>query len=122
MVYHRSFWTYYIFAGLFGCLLRGQLPIKGGVHRARQQLIDGAIARYYSRSEWQAMVSDLFRIEEIRIYGSKSELLPLPSGKLKDTLRSIIPNRVARLFTNEFGMGMFLVSKLKKPLPGDSGR
>jgi SAM-dependent methyltransferase len=122
MVYHRSFWNYYIFAGLFGGLLRGQLPIKGGVHRARQQLIDGAIARYYNRSEWQAMVSDLFTLEEIKIYGSKSELLPLPSGKFKDILRSIIPNRVARLFTNKCGMGMFLVSKVKKPLPDAIGR
>jgi hypothetical protein len=92
------------------------------VHKARQQLIDGAIARYYNRSEWQALVSDLFTLEDVRIYGSKSELIPLPSGKFKNAIRSIIPNRLARLLTNKCGMGMFLVSKLEKPLPDAIGR
>jgi hypothetical protein len=114
MVYHRSFWTYYIFAGLFGGLLRGKLPKHGLVHNARQQLIDGAIARYYTRSEWQKLVSDLFTIEDTKIYGSKSELLPIPSGKLKNLLRTIIPNAGARFITNQCKMGMFLVTTLRK--------
>jgi SAM-dependent methyltransferase len=112
MVYHRSFWSYYIFAGLFGGLLRGKLPKHGLVHNARQQLIDGAIARYYTRSEWGKLVSDLFTVEDTRIYGSKSELLPLPSGKVKNILRSFIPDVGARVITNQCRMGMFLVSKL----------
>jgi hypothetical protein len=114
MVYHRSFWNYYIFAGLFGGLLRGNLPRHGLVHNARQQLIDGAIARYYTPSEWRSLVSDLFNIEAIRIYGSKSELLPMPSGRVKDILRSLLPNTAARFFTNRCKMGMFLVATLRK--------
>jgi len=114
MVYHRSFWNYYIFAGLFGGLLRGKLPKHGLVHNARQQLIDGAIARYYTRSEWRTLVSDLFTVDDTRIYGSKSELLPMPSGKVKDLLRIVIPNACARLMTNQCKMGMFLVSTLRK--------
>lgn len=118
MVYHRSVWSYYIFAGFFGGILRGKLPINGLVHRARQQLIDGAIARYYTPSEWQDLVSDLFSVEDTRIYGSKSELLPMPSGKVKDLLRSAIPDAGGRFITNQCKMGMFLVSTLKK-LPTD---
>ncbi len=119
MVYHRSFWNYYIFAGLFGGLLRGKLPKHGLVHNARQQLIDGAIARYYTRSEWQELVSDLFNVEHTRIYGSKSELLPMPSGQVKDVLRSVIPDAVGRFLTNQCKMGMFLVSTLRK-LPANT--
>lgn len=114
MVYHRSFWNYYIFAGFFGGLLRGKFPKHGLVHNARQQLIDGAIARYYTRSEWEKLALDFFTVETVRIYGSKSELLPMPSGNLKNTLRSIIPNSAARFVTNQCKMGMFLVSSLRK--------
>jgi SAM-dependent methyltransferase len=114
MVYHRSFWNYYIFAGLFGGVLRGKFPQHGLVHNARQQLIDGAIARYYTRPEWQTIVSDLFTVEDIRIYGSKSELLPMPSGKLKDRLRRALPDSCGRFLTNHCKLGMFLVSELKK--------
>jgi SAM-dependent methyltransferase len=114
MVYHRSFWNYYIFAGLFGGLLRGKLPKRGLVHSARQQFIDGALARYYTRAEWQQLVSDLFTVEDTRIYGSKSELLPMPSGRVKNLLRSSIPNWGARFLTNRCRAGMFLVTILRK--------
>ncbi|MBC8029371.1 MAG: class I SAM-dependent methyltransferase [Pyrinomonadaceae bacterium] len=115
MVYHRSFWSYYIFAGLFGGLAQRTLLKTRSFHRARQKMIDGAIARYYSIREWRALTSDLFSEVEIKIYGSKAELLPLPNGKLKATIKSFIPNSVSRFLTNRCRMGMFLVSTLKKP-------
>jgi SAM-dependent methyltransferase len=121
MVYHRSFWNYYIFAGLFGGLLRGKLPKHGLVHSARQQFIDGALARYYTRSEWQQLVSDLFTVEDTRIYGSKSELLPMPSGRVKDLLRACIPDAGARFVTNRCRAGMFLVTNLRKAFGPSSG-
>ena len=114
MVYHRSFWNYYIFAGVFGGLLRGKLPKPGLVHSARQQLIDGALARYYTRSEWRQLVSDLFTVADTRIYGSKSELLPLPSGRVKNVLRACIPDVSSRFVTNRCRAGMFLVTTLRK--------
>lgn len=117
MVYHRSFWSYYIFAGLFGGLAHGTLLKTLSFHRARQKMIDGAIARYYSIGEWRTLTSDLFHIEEIRIYGSKAELIPLPNGKLKAILKSITPNILSRFLTNRCRMGMFLVSRLRKPQP-----
>jgi SAM-dependent methyltransferase len=115
MVYHRSFLNYYIFAGLFGLLK--MTPLRTfSFHVARQRLIDGAIARYYSIPEWRAMVSDLFSVKEIRIYGSKSEIVALPQGRLKAEIKSIIPASFSRFLTNRCRMGMFLVSTLKKPI------
>jgi ubiquinone/menaquinone biosynthesis C-methylase UbiE len=115
MVYHRNYWTYYVMAGLFAGLFKGTLFSTRSVHKTRQKFVDGAIARYYTISEWRSLVSDLFSVEDIRIYGSKSELLPLPSGRIKTRVQSIIPDSVARLLTNRFRMGMFLVSTIKKP-------
>jgi SAM-dependent methyltransferase len=116
MVYHRSFWNYYILAGLIAGFAKGTLLKTLSFHRARQKMIDGAIARYYSIGEWQALTSDLFSVEQLKIYGSKAELIPLPNGKLKATLKSIMPNGFCRFLTNRCRMGMFLVSTLKKPV------
>ncbi len=114
MVYYRNFWNYYIFAGVFAGVIRGTLWKTKSLHQTRQKFIDGAIARYYTIPEWRSLVSDLFLVEDIKIYGSKSELLPLPSGRFKTKLQSVIPNSVGRLLTNQGRMGMFLVSALKK--------
>ncbi len=115
MVYHRNLWNYYIFAGLVGGIFQGTLLKTFSVHKARQQLIDGAIARYYSIAEWKALAGDLFSVDEVKIYGSKSELIPLPNCKLKAAAKALIPNSFSRLLTNRCRMGMFLVSTLKKP-------
>ena len=114
MVYYRNFWNYYIFAGLFAGVIQGTLWKTKSLHQTRQKFIDGAIARYYTIPEWRSLVSDLFSVEDVKICGSKSELLPLPSGKFKTRLQSMIPNSLGRLLTNQCRMGMFLVSTLKK--------
>jgi SAM-dependent methyltransferase len=116
MVYYRNIWDYYIFAGLFGGIFRGSFLRSWSWHEARQQMIDGAIARYYSIKEWEALVGDLFAVEDITVFGSKSELIPLPNGKAKDLVKALIPNPLARLLTNRCKLGMFLVSTLRKPL------
>jgi len=116
MVYHRSIWNYYIFSGLFSGIFHGTLLKTLSLHKTRQHIIDGAIARYYSIPEWKALASDFFSVEEIRIYGSKSELIPLPDGRLKTRMKSLIPNSWSRLLTNRCRMGMFLVSTISKPL------
>ena len=114
MVYHRNYWNYHIVAGLVRGIFQGTLWKTRSLHKTRQGLIDGALARYYTVSEWRALVSDLFTVEEVRIYGSKTELLPLPGGRLKSALKSLVPNSLARLLTNRCRMGMFLVSTLRK--------
>jgi SAM-dependent methyltransferase len=117
MVYYRNYWNYYIVSGLVRGIFQRTLWKTRSLHETRQGLIDGAIARYYTIPEWRSLVSDLFSVEEVRIYGSKSELLPLPSGRVKSALKSIIPNSLGRLLTNQCRMGMFLVSTLRKPEP-----
>lgn len=114
MVYYRNFWNYYIFAGLFAGVIQGTLWKTKSLHQTRQKFIDGAIARYYTIPEWRALVGDLFSVEDVKIFGSKSELLPLPSGRIKSTLQSLLPDSAGRLLTNNCRMGMFLVSTLKK--------
>ena len=116
MVYYRNLWNYYIMGGLFAGVLKGSLFNTRSLHKTRQKFVDGAIARYYTIPEWRALASGLFDVEDVRIYGSKSELLPLPSGKIKNTVQSMIPDSIGRLLTNRCRMGMFLVSTLKKQL------
>jgi hypothetical protein len=72
------------------------------------------MARYYTRSEWKDLVSDLFAVREIVIYGKKTELVPIPAGKLKDFLVRMIPNPVSRFFTNTCRWGSFLVAKMTR--------
>jgi SAM-dependent methyltransferase len=115
MVYHRTFWNHYIFAGLFSGIFQRTLFSTFSIHQTRQRLIDGAIARYYSVREWRDLVADLFAIEANKIYGSKSELIPLPNGRLKAGLKFITPNVLGRLLTNRCRLGMFLVTTLRKP-------
>jgi ubiquinone/menaquinone biosynthesis C-methylase UbiE len=113
MIYHRSWWNFYVCALLKGVFQR-QLWKQGSLHRVNQCATDGAIARYYTPHEWQAMTSDLFAIEAVRIYGPKSDVIPLPHGRFKQTIEKIVPDRVARLLTNELFMGSFLVVKMRK--------
>jgi ubiquinone/menaquinone biosynthesis C-methylase UbiE len=116
MVYHRGFWNYYLTGALLsladGGILRGR-PL----HETVQKFTDGAMARYYSISEWKQLVRDLFEVREIQVLGQQSDLLPLPGGGFKSAILSMIPNRVGRLMTNQCRMGSFLVAKMTKVNP-----
>jgi hypothetical protein len=79
-----------------------------------QRHTDGAIARYYSIPEWKELVSEFFRVERVLVYGSKSEVLPIPSGKLKSQILKLIPNSASRFLTNRMRFGQLLVSDLRK--------
>ena len=113
MVYHRTFWEYYVQGALLATL-SGRIFKPGALHASIQRRTDGAIARYYKRSEWRQLVSDLFLVKEMRIYGKKTELVPIPAGKLKDLLVASVPNSFSRFLTNNCRWGSFLVSRLVK--------
>ncbi len=113
MVYHRTIWEYYVQGALLA-ILSGQTFKPAALHTSIQRRTDGAMARYYKSSEWRQLVSDLFAVKEIRIYGKKTELVPLPAGKLKDRLVSLMPNSFSRFLTNKCRWGSFLVSTLVK--------
>ena len=113
MVYHRTLWEYYV-QGVLLATLSGQIFKPAALHESIQRRTDGAMARYYKASEWRQLVSDLFLVKEIRICGKKTELVPLPAGKLKDLLVGLMPNSFSRFLTNKCRWGSFLVSRLVK--------
>lgn len=115
MVYHRSFWNWYIVNGLLRGVILGQMRKAGSLHRTVQRWTDGAIARYYSVPEWKKLASEFFIVEDILVCGSKAEIIPLQAGGIKQTIMAITPNRMSRFFTNNLRMGSFLVSQLLSP-------
>ena len=114
MVYHRNFLNYYLLGGFFRGVLLGDLLKTKSVHKTIQRRTDGAIARYYSISEWRALASEYLTLDQILIFGSKAEIIPLPGGKFKEAVMALIPSSFSRLVTNQLKMGTFLVSHLTK--------
>lgn len=113
MVYHRNFWNWQIIGGFFHGVLRAQWLKHNSLNEIMQQASDGGIARYYSADEWRATVSDLFPSVEIRVYGDKGEMLPIPGGAVKNAIMKAIPDSVVRLFGNKMKMGRFLVAEMR---------
>ncbi len=114
MVYHRSIWNYYIMHGLFRGIIQGDLFKTRSLHKTVQRYTDGAIARYYTSTEWRSLVSKYFDVKKINVYGSKAELMPLPGGHIKDSILGFIPDNISRFVTNQLRFGTFLVSILEK--------
>jgi SAM-dependent methyltransferase len=113
MVYHRTWWAYY-FGALLRGVFRGQLKTCGNLHYVAQAATDGAIARFYTPSEWREISTGLFDIESIRIYGLKTEILPFPAGRSKQVLERFIPDAFGRLLTNRLRLGSFLVANMRR--------
>lgn len=115
MVYYRSFWYTYVYAGLFHGVFKGYWLKERSLHKVVQRTIDGAIARFYSFSEWEKTVQATgFKMERVEVMGQKIDLILLPAGKLKNAILALIPNAIGRFFTNTCRMGYFLVSTIQK--------
>ncbi len=114
MVYHRSFWVYYVLAGLFHGVLRGELLRSRSLARSLQSFTDGAIARFYTEQEWRDLVGSRLTVEEVKIYGQKTDLLPLPAGHIKEELKRRIPNTWSRFVTNDLRQGQFLFARMRR--------
>ena len=115
MVYHRGLWNYYVLGGFFRGLLQGAWLKSGSLHRTIQDWTDGAMARYYTPGEWRGILSEIFRVESVRVLGSKMDLLPLPAGRLKQAVSRAFPDPLGRLLANRCRMGSFLVATVTKP-------
>jgi ubiquinone/menaquinone biosynthesis C-methylase UbiE len=114
MIYYRSWWNYHV-CGFLRWLLLGYGRTWRSVHHASQSGTDGAIARYYKPAEWRAESKDFLTVTSIRLYGMKSDLVPLPHGRLKQGIMRAIPDAAARLLTRHLRMGSFLVATMVKP-------
>jgi len=113
MVYHRGLWNYY-FTGALVSIAEGGILKGRPLHDTIQRFTDGAMARYYSISEWKHLVADLFALRSVEILGQKTDLVPIPGGRLKNAILGLIPNRLSRFMTNKCRMGSFLVAKMAK--------
>jgi SAM-dependent methyltransferase len=116
MIYYRSWWNYYV-SGFVRWVFLGGCRKWKNVHLASQSGSDGAIARYYKPDEWRAATKNLFEVKSTQIYGMKSDLVPLPYGRLKLRLMNLIPDSLARFLTRRLRMGSFIVATMKKPIP-----
>jgi len=113
MVYYRGWWNYY-FMGFLRGILSGEILKTKSLHRVMQFSSDGAISRYYTVKEWKLLAKNLFKIKELAVFGPKNDILPLPLGKIKDFVRSMMPFGFSRFLTHRLKMGSFLVSQLQK--------
>jgi 2-polyprenyl-3-methyl-5-hydroxy-6-metoxy-1,4-benzoquinol methylase len=115
MVYYRSFWSYYAF-GLLAGIGKGYFFRGSSIHEAVQKITDGAIARYYTPTEWRTELENAgLTVDRIRILGMKSAILPIPGSRFKYKTLNIVPNRLSRFLTNDLRMGSFIVSEACKP-------
>ena len=114
MVYYRSFWSYYAF-GLLAGIGRGYFFKGDSLHESVQKITDGAIARYYSPTEWRAELETAgLDVNKIQIFGAKSAILPIPGSRLKYKILDMVPDSISRFMTNNLRMGSFVVSVAKK--------
>jgi len=114
MVYYRSYWGYYGI-GLISGIFNGHFFRGDSIHDAMQKTTDGAIARFYSYSEWKdEIISAGMKLEDVRILGMKSTILPIPGSALKYKILGAIPNEFSRFLTNTLKMGSFITSTASK--------
>ena len=112
MVYHRGWWNYYIIGAIQWFLSRDFLRGRS-LHESVQMHTDGAIARYYSASDFKKLTAK-FITQKINILGPKSDLIILPAGEIKGFITKIFPSTLSRFLTNKLKMGSFFVIKIKK--------
>jgi len=113
MVYHRGWWNYYI-VGALRSVLTGKLFKTRSLAKSIQSFTDGALARYYTISEWRALTAPLFLEKKIEVRGPCADLILLPGGRLKDAALRRFPLSLNRFLTGALHMGVFLVSTLSK--------
>ncbi|HKO04890.1 MAG TPA: class I SAM-dependent methyltransferase [Candidatus Acidoferrales bacterium] len=113
MVYHRAFVPWFVHTGLIRGVLLGGLWRSRGIHALVQEFTDGAVARYYTAKEWRKEIEGLFEAEALEIYGNRGEILPLPSGRLKDAMTRCIPESFKHFWLTACRQGTLLFSALR---------
>ena len=114
MVYHKSPWNTFVRGWLYYGLLKGGLFKGLDAHRLLQLNTDGALARYYTKTDLLNELGDQFELTRIDYLGNKLQLLPLRYGTLKEKLAKLIPNRLGRWITNRPFFAYMQVATVKK--------
>ena len=113
MVYHKGWWDYYTI-GLLRAILKGDFFKGRSLMASIQFNTDGALARYYSQKEWKNLAGEFIYINSMMIMGPKTDIIPLPAGRIKNFVMKITPNWLSKSFARNLRMGSFLVSRLQK--------
>lgn len=114
MIYHRGWFNYYLRGVLFYGLLAGGFFKRKSLHELIQMYTDGALARYYKPQDLREMLPTSLILETYKIMGQKNEILPIPGGRIKSIMLSLVPDAAARILTHKMHCGSFLVATLKK--------
>jgi 2-polyprenyl-3-methyl-5-hydroxy-6-metoxy-1,4-benzoquinol methylase len=112
MVYYRGWWNYY-FSGFLRWLVSGDLFRGYSFSKSFQAHTDGAIARYYTKSEFLKETKGLFEKLAIFTRGPKSDLIIIPNSRLKIFFMKLLPKKINIFFTDKLNMGTFLIYKAK---------
>jgi ubiquinone/menaquinone biosynthesis C-methylase UbiE len=110
MVYHRrslARWLAVARGALSGKFFQGM-----SLFEVMSFYADGYVARFYSRSEFSALLRvSGFQTVVTRVLGGRYELVPLPGGGLSGRLKSIlvcgIPDALAKPLLSRFGALLF---------------
>lgn len=113
MVYHRSFWRWYVVNGFFRGIIYRRFG-KESLHTITQKATDGAIARFYTPEEFAEMCRGLFDVTGVKVYGMPEMSLPLPNGRVKKAVIRAVPDAAWRVLTNTLRTGTFLCLELRK--------
>lgn len=113
MTYYRGWWAYYVVGVLRG-LISGMFFRGRSLHNVVQLNTDGAIGRYYTYRNLADLGRNFLTAEFIGIFGPASDFLLLPHGRVKEFVKQLIPNSVARFLTHTLRMGSFIVVRYMK--------
>lgn len=114
MVYHKGWWNYYTVGVLIQGIVRGGFFKHGSLARIIQANTDGAIARYYTKDSFAAITGDKFALECVHVIGNKSDVLPMPGGRLKEAIKRFLPDALVRFMLSNLKMGTMIIFELKK--------
>jgi hypothetical protein len=95
-------------------LFKGEFWSVGGVHRINQAVTDGALARFFSVTEFRSLVEELFVVENVMVTGQKTDAIPLPYGRIKVLLVQRASDRLTRFVTDTLRFGTFLIVNMRR--------
>jgi SAM-dependent methyltransferase len=111
MVYHRHSLFYYLHQGLVRGILLRELR-DSTLPEIYHRNIDGAYARLFTRAELAQILGRWFSSAETFVAGSKSELLPIPAGRIKARLVGRVPDGPASAVLDR--AGFFLMAEARR--------
>jgi SAM-dependent methyltransferase len=109
MVYHKLL-EHPVRGGLCYGVLEGQFFRGYSLHEIIQDSTDGALARYDTIPQWHEALGPGLTVQSTKVFGSRSQLVPIPMGAIKAQLMKAIPARIGRMVTNRPFFGFMVTT------------